>query len=212
MVLEARDRVGGRTLNQDIGQGKVVEMGGQWVGPIDGPVVQSGVLALARDLGVDTFKTYDDGDTLDYRHGVLSPYSALPPATVAGFLEALSAIGTLDGLAQSVPLDAPWTAPNADALDASTIELAGGTRLARRRTRSGARRWACTRGPRRSRFLDLLASIRTRAAASSSKSTPKVGRRTPLRRRLRCYHGIASQLSTAFACTRAGHVIRTGAV
>ena len=28
VLLEARDRVGGRTLNQDIGDGKVVEVGG----------------------------------------------------------------------------------------------------------------------------------------------------------------------------------------
>jgi choline dehydrogenase-like flavoprotein len=33
LVLEARDRVGGRTLNASIGGGKVVEVGGQWVGP-----------------------------------------------------------------------------------------------------------------------------------------------------------------------------------
>src|SRR5215470_18587257 len=67
LVLEARDRVGGRTLNQDIGGGRVVEMGGQWVGPIDGPITQSEILALAGELGVATFKTYNDGDTLDYR-------------------------------------------------------------------------------------------------------------------------------------------------
>ena len=33
VVLEARDRVGGRTLNEPIGDGKVVEIGAQWVGP-----------------------------------------------------------------------------------------------------------------------------------------------------------------------------------
>ncbi|HZA19259.1 MAG TPA: FAD-dependent oxidoreductase, partial [Actinomycetota bacterium] len=33
VVLEARDRVGGRVLNHDIGDGKVIEVGGQWVGP-----------------------------------------------------------------------------------------------------------------------------------------------------------------------------------
>ena len=31
VVLEARDRVGGRTLNHSIGGGRAVEMGGQWV-------------------------------------------------------------------------------------------------------------------------------------------------------------------------------------
>ena len=33
VVLEARDRVGGRTLNEKLGKGEVVEIGGQWVGP-----------------------------------------------------------------------------------------------------------------------------------------------------------------------------------
>ena len=32
-VLEARARVGGRTLNARLGGGKVVEVGGQWIGP-----------------------------------------------------------------------------------------------------------------------------------------------------------------------------------
>jgi monoamine oxidase len=32
LVLEARDRVGGRTLSQSVG-GDVVDLGGQWVGP-----------------------------------------------------------------------------------------------------------------------------------------------------------------------------------
>ena len=55
-VLEARDRVGGRTLNASIGDGNVVEMGGQWVGP-----TQDRVLALAEELGVETFPTYYEG-------------------------------------------------------------------------------------------------------------------------------------------------------
>jgi monoamine oxidase len=33
LVIEARDRVGGRLLNEEIGDGKVVEVGGQWIGP-----------------------------------------------------------------------------------------------------------------------------------------------------------------------------------
>ena len=45
VVVEARGRVGGRTLNADVGGGKVVEVGGQWVGP-----TQDRLLALAEDL------------------------------------------------------------------------------------------------------------------------------------------------------------------
>ena len=32
LVLEARDRVGGRVLNEDLGGGQAIEVGGQWVG------------------------------------------------------------------------------------------------------------------------------------------------------------------------------------
>ena len=44
VVLEARDRVGGRTLNHDIGDGKVVEVGR----PVDRADAATGMLALAR--------------------------------------------------------------------------------------------------------------------------------------------------------------------
>src|SRR5271154_3235170 len=41
-VIEARDRVGGRTLDHGIGGGHVVEGGGQWAGP-----TQTAVIGLA---------------------------------------------------------------------------------------------------------------------------------------------------------------------
>src|SRR5262245_66520386 len=56
LVLEARDRVGGRVVSREIGGEKIVEMGGQWAGP-----TQDRLLALAADLGVATFPTYDTG-------------------------------------------------------------------------------------------------------------------------------------------------------
>ncbi|HKC84059.1 MAG TPA: FAD-dependent oxidoreductase, partial [bacterium] len=59
VVVEARDRVGGRTLNHEIGDGKVVEVGGEWVGP-----TQRRMLALSHELGVDTFPTYDEGENV----------------------------------------------------------------------------------------------------------------------------------------------------
>src|SRR5437588_6263973 len=57
LVLEARDRVGGRTLNHPFGAGKVIEVGGEWVGP-----TQDHVIALAKQLGIGTFKTDHHGD------------------------------------------------------------------------------------------------------------------------------------------------------
>src|SRR5204862_157964 len=56
LILEARNRVGGRNLDHHLGAGKVAELGGQWAGP-----GQDKVLALAKELGVATFETYATG-------------------------------------------------------------------------------------------------------------------------------------------------------
>ena len=57
VVLEARDRVGGRTLNHSVGErpDDVVELGGQWVGP-----TQHEVMGLVRELGLETYPTHDE--------------------------------------------------------------------------------------------------------------------------------------------------------
>ena len=57
-VLEARDRVGGRTLSRRIG-GDVLDLGGQWIGP-----TQDRVKALAGELGIETFPQHGKGTKL----------------------------------------------------------------------------------------------------------------------------------------------------
>src|SRR5207244_7809391 len=61
IVLEARDRVGGRTLNHNFGNGKVTELGAQFVG-----VTQDHVLKLMSDLGINKYDTYDTGNNIYY--------------------------------------------------------------------------------------------------------------------------------------------------
>ena len=122
LVLEARGRVGGRTLNASLGGGKVVEVGGEWVGP-----GQTSILALAAEVGVATFKTYNTGNNLLYYQGKLAPYDSagIPPIPDADSNEFLSvAFGVLDPLAAKIPLDTPWSAPGVDvqALDGQTVE------------------------------------------------------------------------------------------
>jgi monoamine oxidase len=56
VVLEARDRVGGRMLNDTLPDGSPIEVGGQWVGP-----GQDRVLALIKELGLSTFPTHIAG-------------------------------------------------------------------------------------------------------------------------------------------------------
>jgi monoamine oxidase len=121
-VLEARPRVGGRTLNHDLGSGKIVEVGGQWIGPTQDKIAQ-----LAKDVGVDTFKTYNNGNYLFYANGSLSPYTpsgplgAVPPDYTAA-AEVETALVQLDRMATSVPLDKPWTAASAGDWDGQTFE------------------------------------------------------------------------------------------
>ncbi|MFQ5698543.1 MAG: flavin monoamine oxidase family protein [Myxococcota bacterium] len=115
VVLEARDRVGGRTLNLPLPGGAVAEGGGEWVGP-----TQTHVTDLARDLGIATFKSYYEGDALYELDGALRR-SHDPPLGIAESLDYLLTSFRLDRLARSVPLDRPWAAPDASRLDRMTL-------------------------------------------------------------------------------------------
>jgi monoamine oxidase len=118
LVLEARDRLGGRVVNQDIGNGKIVEMGGQYVGP-----TQDKLLALAQDLGVATFPTYDTGQKVLHFNGKRGTYSGTIPLTNPLVLADVGqAQARLEAMARKVPTDTPWTAANAEKLDGQTFE------------------------------------------------------------------------------------------
>ncbi len=116
VVVEARDRVGGRVLNHELGDGKVVEVGGQWIGP-----TQDRLAALAQELGVETFPTYDEGDSVIEYRGRLRRYEGtIPRINPAVLLDVEQAQRRLNRLATRVPLEAPWEAPGAERLDAQT--------------------------------------------------------------------------------------------
>ena len=140
VVLEARDRVGGRTLNAEIGDGEVVEIGGQWVGP-----TQDRVAALAAAVGVETFPTHTEGANLLRLDGRLRRYSGTIPR-----LGPLGAARRRPRPAQaqralargSIPA-APWAARDAERLDATSladwVERTMFTRTAKRLMRVAAR-------------------------------------------------------------------------
>ncbi|HEY1523041.1 MAG TPA: flavin monoamine oxidase family protein [Solirubrobacteraceae bacterium] len=117
-VLEARHRVGGRTLNHPVGRGEVVEVGGQWVGP-----GQDRILARAKALGVHTFKTYTRGEQiLDYR-GRQSHFTGLiPPLPAPDAKDFGQLLGKIIKLQDTVPRQRPWTANDGAILDGQTAE------------------------------------------------------------------------------------------
>lgn len=118
IVVESQDRVGGRVLNHTLSNRSVVELGGQWVGP-----TQDRVLALAADLGVELFPSYDAGDGLLCVDGEIVPFNedtlglADEPRN-----ELIAAMSSLDDMALTVPLAEPWTAAQADRWDRQTVE------------------------------------------------------------------------------------------
>ncbi len=95
VVVEARDRVGGRTLNLPIAEGKVVEVGGQWVGP-----GQERILSLIDELGLETFDTYGAGKNL-FEHGArLSSYQgAIPKVNPVALADVQLAMTRLERMA-----------------------------------------------------------------------------------------------------------------
>jgi monoamine oxidase len=117
LVLEARDRVGGRTLNMPLEGGEVVEIGGQWVGP-----TQDRLLELASELGIETFPTYYDGSNLISLGGRLSRYrGTIPRISPLVLLDVERGRRRFNRLTKTVPPEAPWTAPDAARLDSLTL-------------------------------------------------------------------------------------------
>ena len=117
VVLEARDRVGGRTLNHDLGDGQVVEAGGQYAGP-----TQNHILELAAELGIATYQAYDEGASVYVRGGKAKRYSGDIPPDLLALPDLGVAMLRINKLSRQVPLDAPWRAPKARAWDAMTFE------------------------------------------------------------------------------------------
>ena len=118
IVLEARDRVGGRTYNRLASDGTRLDVGGQWIGP-----TQDHLATLAAEVGVTTFPTYNEGKNIQYTQGVRRVYEgALPMDDPEAMMEAVEVMLDLNLMANEVPLDAPWTAPNAAEWDNQTVE------------------------------------------------------------------------------------------
>ena len=120
-VVEARDRVGGRTEGGITADGTPVELGGQWLGP-----TQTRMYELVDELGLATFPTYNTGEHITRfagRTGRLSAHrGAVPRLGPFVLADLLRGLRRFDAMARTVPLDAPWAAPDASTLDAQTFE------------------------------------------------------------------------------------------
>jgi putrescine oxidase len=112
-VLEARDRVGGRTWTDTI-DGAMLEIGGQWVSPD-----QTELLALLDELGLKTYSRYREGESVyigaDGKRTLYTGDSFPVSETTAAEMDKLTAL--LDSLAAEIGPMEPWAHPKARELD-----------------------------------------------------------------------------------------------
>jgi monoamine oxidase len=121
-VLEARDRVGGRTEGHVLEDGTPLELGGQWIGP-----TQNRMYALVEELGLEHFRTHNDQgklllDLAGKQIRVPSHRGAVPRLGPFALADLAQGIARFNRLAHRVSLTAPWESPDAEVLDGQTFE------------------------------------------------------------------------------------------
>ena len=113
-LLEARDRVGGRTFTEVRDDGAWIDRGGAWIGP-----GQDAIYALMKEFGVPSYKQYTDGDAMMYVDGRKYRYTGTIPLSMSPW--AVANIGTvfleLTQMCKSIPVEAPWAARKAHKWD-----------------------------------------------------------------------------------------------
>lgn len=115
VVLEAKDRVGGRLLNQTIG-GVTVDAGGSWVGP-----PQREILALISELGLTTFPQHDGVHILVWNSRPREFTGDTPPLAWPALADLGQAIWRLDRAARRLSGSEPWSHHDAARNDAQTL-------------------------------------------------------------------------------------------
>jgi monoamine oxidase len=118
-VLEARDRVGGRTLQTQLADGRTVQLGGELVGN-----THTSYLGLVAELGLTVRDSYvsEPGHTVWDLDGQVSVGDPAPWMSAADHDDYARIVQELVGLAKTVDPDDPWSHPDAARLDALSFQ------------------------------------------------------------------------------------------
>uniref|UniRef100_UPI00398EFC0A amine oxidase [flavin-containing]-like n=1 Tax=Pristiophorus japonicus TaxID=55135 RepID=UPI00398EFC0A len=119
MVLEARDRVGGRTYTVQGPEFQYVDLGGAYVGP-----TQNRILRLAKELGINTYQVNEKEQLIHFVKGRSYPFNGpFPPVwNPIAFMDYNNLWRTLDEMGKEIPADAPWSAQRAEEWDNMTMK------------------------------------------------------------------------------------------
>jgi monoamine oxidase len=122
VVVEARDRVGGRTEGLLLADGTPLELGGQWLGQ-----GHTRMYELAAELGLSTFRTWNDEGRLlldlQGKRSTMSPHKgAVPRMSPFALADLAQGLLRFARLATRTDPERPWLTPRADLLDGQTWE------------------------------------------------------------------------------------------
>jgi monoamine oxidase len=117
-LLEARDRVGGRTFTETRADGTWIDRGGAWIGP-----GQDRIYALMNEFGVSEYKQHNDGDAMMIVGGKKHRYGGTIPWTVSPWAVANLGLGlaAIERMCKEIPREAPWDAKKAQEWDRISI-------------------------------------------------------------------------------------------
>ncbi|WP_419420177.1 flavin monoamine oxidase family protein [Legionella sp. D16C41] len=117
VVLEARDRVGGRVYTHSLSNNIAINRGGTWLGQ-----GHQRMHALVKELGMATYRQYVQGDNLMILNGKTHRYAGtLPSINLLALADVGLAMNKLNRMAKQVPLDSPWNSKKAKEWDSQTI-------------------------------------------------------------------------------------------
>ncbi|XP_066562927.1 amine oxidase [flavin-containing] [Amia ocellicauda] len=119
LVLEARDRVGGRTFTVQNKHCKYVDLGGAYVGP-----TQNRIFRIAKEMGVETYKVNEKENLVHYVKGKSHPFKGpFPPMwNPIALMDYNNLWRKMDEMGREIPQEAPWRAPHAEEWDKMTMK------------------------------------------------------------------------------------------
>jgi monoamine oxidase len=117
VIVEARERIGGRVNTVTLSSGAMVDLGAQWIGP-----TQHHIWKWVKESKTETYDTYDSGkNILSWKNKISTYTGTIPKIDPISLIDLGFAIEKINKLCKEIPLEAPWTHPKAKEFDSITL-------------------------------------------------------------------------------------------
>jgi monoamine oxidase len=170
LVLEAQDRVGGRTWSQPIGENDFIDLGGQWIGK-----GHEQMYKLVAEAGLQTFPTRTSGKNIIRLNGTNDLFKGeTPPLGLFTLLAAQKALGHFDKAAATISLEKPWLTNNAHDMDMQSLGNWIDETISNKKARTLIKRMAEGELCQNAEDVSLLQALSSAKATGSFKQAEKV--------------------------------------